>query len=61
MLTAHLTVVSIRCPSVVYVNCTLIVLNISCPSVNYVNNPSMYTTGGYLMLKAVGGAVKIKY
>jgi hypothetical protein len=38
LLTAPLTVVSLRCPSVVYVNCPLIVLNISCPSVNYVNN-----------------------
>jgi hypothetical protein len=37
---APLTVVSIRCPSVVYVNFPLIVLNISCPSVSYVNNPS---------------------
>jgi hypothetical protein len=51
MLTAPLTIVNIRCLSVVYVNYPLIVLNISCPSVNDVN----------LMLKTVRVPVSINY
>jgi hypothetical protein len=50
MLAAPLTVLSIRCPSVVYV---------TSPSHSF--RHKVTTTGGYLMLKTVRMAVNINY
>jgi hypothetical protein len=58
MLTTPLIVLTIRCPSVVYVNNHSHGFNIRCPPVVYVNSPS---TDGHLMFKTVRGAVNINY
>jgi hypothetical protein len=53
MLTAPLTVLNIKCPSVVYVNRS--------PH-SFKHNVSISNlTGGYIMLKTVRGAVNINY